>query len=160
MAKAEMEKAEAGGLAVLPERQKVYELLHQSMLGEVDLMESYDSEEVQRALALGLLGSESLEELYGAQSLQPWSELLGKPMIVREVHFNPSKTDKGPGFYAVVSLADPDTGEVTTRHIGGWRPMAQLLATWGSGGLPITAKVVEVGMARQGQSAPLGLELV
>ena len=151
---------EAGGLAVLEERRQVYDLLMGSMKGEVDLMENYDSEEVQRALALGLMGSESLEELFGTQSLEPWSELLGRPMIVKEVHFNPSKTEKGPGFYAVCSLVDPDTGEATTRHIGGWRPMAQLLAVWGSDGFPITAKVIEVGIARQGQSAPLGLELV
>lgn len=154
------QEEKAGGLAILPERAKVYELLHGSMTGEVDLMESYDSEEVQRALALGLLGSESLEELFGTQTLAPWSELLGRPMIVREVHFNPSKTENGPGFYAVCNLADPESGEVTTRHIGGWRPMAQLLAAWASGSLPITAKVIEVGAARQGQSAPLGLELV
>ena len=153
-------REEAGGLAVLEDRKQVYDLLMGSMKGTVDLMENYDSEEVQRALALGLMGSESLEELFGTQTLAPWSELLGRPMIVREVHFNPSKTDKGPGFYAVCNLADPETGEVTTRHIGGWRPMAQLLATWASGGFPITAKVVEVGIARQGQSAPLGLELV
>lgn len=153
-------KEEAGGLAVLPERKAVYDLLHGSMMGTVNLMENYDSEEVQRALALGLLGSESLEELYGTQALEPWSELLGRPMEVRDVHFNPSKTEKGPGFYAVVNLVDLETGEAQVRHIGGWRPCSQLLATWAAGELPIKAKVVEVGLARPGQSAPLGLELV
>jgi hypothetical protein len=151
---------EAGGLAILPDRQAVYDLLHGSMIGTTDLMENYDSEEVQRALALGLLGSESLEELYGTQALEPWSELIGRPMEVKDVHFNPSKTEKGPGFYAVVNLVDLETGEAMTRHIGGWRPMAQLLATWAAGKVPFRAKVIEVGIARQGQSAPLGLELV
>ena len=153
-------KEKAGGLAVLPERQKVYDLLRGSMTGEVDLMENYDSEEVQRALALGLLGSESLEELFGSQALEPWSELLGRPVEVRDVHFNPSKTEGGPGFYAVVNLVDLETGEQMTRHIGGWRPCSQLLAAWAAGELPFKAKVIEVGLARSGQSAPLGLELV
>ncbi len=151
---------EAGGLAVLPDRQAVYDLLHGSMKGTVDLMENYDSEEVQRALALGLMGSESLEELFGTQKLEPWSEMLGRPVTVTDLHFNPSKTDKGPGFYAVVNLVDEETGEAMVRHIGGWRPMAQLVPVWASGKLPIRAKVIEVGVARQGQSAPLGLELI
>lgn len=144
----------------MPERQKVYDLLHGSMTGEVDLMENYDSDEVQRALALGLLGSESLEELFGTQALEPWSAMLGLEVEVNDVHFNPSKTEGGPGFYAVVNLTDLGTGERVTRHIGGWRPCAQLLAAWASGNIPFKAKVVEVGLARSGQSAPLGLELV
>lgn len=160
MPKEELATTEAGGLEVLEDRKAVYDLLHGSMVGTVDLMENYDSEEVQRALALGLLGSESLEELFGTQALEPWSEMLGRPVEVKDIHFNPSKTEKGPGFYAVVNLVDLESGEAMTRHIGGWRPMAQLLATWASGGLPLKCKVIEVGLARPGQSAPLGLELV
>lgn len=150
----------AGAVAILDDRQGSYDLMLRSMKGEVDLLEAYDSEEVQRALALGLLGSESEEEVFGNQSLPPWSELLGVPVEVRDVHFNPSRTEKGPGFYAVVNLVTLDTGEASVRHVGGWKPASQLLYMWSRGKLPFKAKLVEVAAARQGQSAPLGLELV
>jgi hypothetical protein len=150
----------AGAVAVQPDRQASYDLMLASMKGEVDLLEAYDSEEVQRALALGLLGAETEEEVFGSQGLKPWSELLGVPMEVRDVHFNPSRTEKGPGFYAVVNLVQIDTGEASVRHVGGWKPASQLLYMWSRGRLPFKAKLVEVATARSGQSAPLGLELV
>jgi len=157
---ATQDKPGAVALPILPERLAVYELLEGSMKGTKNLLEGYDSEEVQRALALGLLGSESVEEVFAAQGLKPWSELLGVPCEVTDVHFNPSKTENGPGFYAVVRLTALDTGEVSSRHIGGYRPMAQLLYSWSRGLVPFKAKVVEVGKAQAGQSAPLGLELL
>ena len=88
----------AGAVAVSDDKAGAYALLLQSVRGEVDLLESYDSQEVQRALALGLLGAESIEEVFGNQGLAPWSELLGRPVEVMEVHFNASKTENGPGF--------------------------------------------------------------
>jgi len=155
------ENAKAGALATVPEeKREAYELLMKSVRGEVELLELYDSEEVQRALALGLLGSETLEEVFETKELGPWSELLGIPVEVQDVHFNASKTEKGPGFYAVVRLMELESGEVSTRHIGGYRPASQLLWAWGHDRLPLRCKVIEVGTARQGQSAPLGLELV
>jgi hypothetical protein len=152
--------AKAGAVAILDDRQASYDLMLASMKGEVDLLEAYDSEEVQRALALGLLGSETEEEVFGGQGLAPWSELIGVPMEVREVHFNPSRTEKGPGFYAVVNLVRLDTGEASVRHVGGWKPASQLLYMWSRGKLPFKAKLVEVAEAQKGQNAPLGLELV
>lgn len=137
-----------------------YDLLMKSVRGEADLLELYDSEEVAKALALGLLGAETIDEVFGNQGLAPWSELLGRPVEVIEVHFNPSNMEKGPGFYAVCRLTDLDTGEVSTRHVGGYRPAAQLLWAWGHNALPLKCKLVEVGAARSGQSAPLGIELV
>jgi hypothetical protein len=152
----------AGDVAIIiPERKAAYDLLSGSIAGTTDLMENYDSEEVQRALALGLLGSETSEEVFGENSkIAAWSELLGIPCEVQDVHFNPSKTEGGPGFYAVVRVATLTDGEVSTRHIGGYRPCAQLLWQWSRGLVPFNAKVVEIGAARSGQSAPLGLELV
>ena len=152
--------AKAGAVAILDDRQASYDLMLASMKGEVDLLEAYDSEEVQRALALGLLGAETEEEVFGSQGLQPWSELIGVPMEVRDVHFNPSRTEKGPGFYAVVNLVQLDTGEASVRHVGGWKPASQLLYMWSRGKVPFKAKLVEVAAARSGQSAPLGLELI
>ncbi len=146
--------------AVPEEKRAAYELMLKGVKGEVDLVELQDSEEVARALALGLLGAETIEEVFGTQGLAPWSELLGRPVEVAEVHFNASTTEKGPGFYAVCRLVDLETGEQTTRHVGGYRPAAQLLWAWGHGALPLKCKLVEVGNARPGQSAPLGLELV
>lgn len=151
---------EAGAIDVSGAKAATVELLTRAIKGDVDLMESYDSQEVQRALALGLLGSETLESVFGSQGLAPWSELLGVPCVVNDVHFNPSKTEGGPGFYCVVDIVDTTTGEASTRHIGGFRPCAQLVFVWARDLLPITCKVIEVGAARQGQSAPLGLELV
>lgn len=151
---------EAGAIDVSGEKAATVELLTRAIKGEVDLMESYDSEAVQRALALGLLSSETLEGVFGSQALEPWSALLGIPVEVRDVHFNPSKTENGPGFYCVVDLVELESGEASTRHIGGYRPCAQLVFAWARELLPIRCKVIEVGAARQGYSAPLGLELV
>lgn len=157
----ELETIEAGGgVAIAEEKQKVVDLLTSAIEGKVDLMESYDSEEVQRALALGLLSADTLEGVFGNQTLKPWSELLGVPVEVRDVHFNPSKTENGPGFYCVVDVVELESGETSTRHIGGFRPCSQLLYAWSRDALPLRCKVIEVGAARQGQSAPLGLELV
>lgn len=150
----------AGAVAILPDRQASFDLMLASMKGEVNLLEAYDSEEVQRALALGLLQADTFEEVFDTASLPAWSELLGIPVEVRDIHFNPSRTEKGPGFYAVVNLVRLDTGEASVRHVGGWRPASQLLYAWGRGTVPFKAKLVEVAAARQGQSAPLGLELV
>ena len=157
------ETPKAGAVAtVSDDKAEAYGLLMSSLQGEVDLSTLQDSEAVQRALAMGLLGAETLEEVFGNQGLAPWSELKGRPVKVLEVHFNASRTDekKGPGFYAVCRLVDLETGEQSTRHVGGYRPASQLLWAWGHDALPLDCKLVEVGAARPGQSAPLGLELV
>ncbi len=143
------------------EKREAYDLLMSSVQGGVDLLELQDSEAVQRALALGLLGAETIEEVFGNQGgLAPWSELLGRAVEVREVHFNASRTEKGPGFYAVCKLVDLETGEQSTRHVGGYRPASQLLWAWGHGALPLKCRLIEVANARPGLSAPLGIELV
>jgi hypothetical protein len=159
MAKTEnMAKTESKALAIIPDRAKPYELLLGAVSGTVDLLEAYDTEEVQRALALGILGSETEEEVFASASLTPWSEWLNRPVEVQDVHFNPSQAGmKGPGFYAVVKLVDLETGETAVKHVGGYRPSSQLLWVWSRGRLPFKCKLTEVGKAAQGQNAPLGI---
>lgn len=157
MTKTEMEKPTGGAPAILSDRQQAFDLLMGAIRGEVNLIESYDSTEVQRALALGILADESDEAFVGQAGLAPWSEWLGQPVELREVHFNPSRIEGGPGFYAVCSLVNLQTGEAGQRHIGGFRPVAELVRVWARGMLPVKCKVVEVAQAMPGQNAPLGI---
>lgn len=146
--------------AIAPERQATYDLLMGSMRGEVNLLDSYDSEEVQRALALGILADESDEAFVGNDGLAPWSEWLEVPVELHGVHFNPSRIDGGPGFYAVCTLTNLETGEQGQRHIGGWRPCAELVRAWAHDLFPVKCEVYEVAKALPGQNAPLGIREV
>lgn len=157
MTKTDIEKAAGTAPAILPDRQAAYDLLMGSIRGEVNLLESYDSTEVQRALALGILADESDALVVGSDGLAPWSEWLGRPVELQSVHFNPSRIEGGPGFYAVCQLVDLETGEASQRHIGGFRPVSEILRMWSRGMLPAKVKVIEVGKAMPGQNAPLGL---
>lgn len=152
-----MEKQREALPPILPDRQQTYDLLMGSMRGEVNLLDSYDSEEVQRALALGILADESDEAFVGNDGLAPWSEWLEQPVELAGVHFNPSRIEGGPGFYCVCTVTNLETGEHGQRHIGGWRPCAELVRVWARDMFPLKCSVYEVAKALPGQNAPLGI---
>lgn len=85
-----------------------------------------DPEVMSRAIAERILGSETFEEAFTAQSLPAWRELEGVPVIVRDVRFNRSGFE-GQSLYAVVDIAPVDqTLPPTTVSCGGKNVMAQL----------------------------------
>lgn len=134
-----------------------YDLLQRAFDREIDAVAAYDSEEVQRAMAHSILSADDDAVVFGSASLPAWSELVGVPVELHGVHFNPSNVENGPGIYAVVDLTRLDTGERETRHVGGYRPVAQLLNLWRRSRYPFKGKLVEVAKAKSGQSAPLGI---
>lgn len=138
-------------------KDEIYELLVHALDRSVDITELYDSEQVQLGLAQGILGTESEDAVFGGASLQAWSELLDVPVELHGVHFNPSNVENGPGVYGVVDVTQLDTGERAMRHVGGYRPVAQLLWLWKRDRFPFKCKLSEVAKAKTGQSAPLGI---
>lgn len=135
-----------------------YDLLLRAFEREIDVMEAYDTEAVQQALARGILTAEDEDQVFGDASLPAWSDLVGQPVEINGVHFNPSQQDNGPGIYGVVDLTELGTGERRTRHVGGYRPVSQLLWLWKRSRFPYRCQLVEVSKAKKGQSAPLGIK--
>lgn len=145
--------------ALVPQDEaQLYELFTQALERKVDIAQVYDSEAVQLALAKGILAAEDEDQVFGDASLPAWSDLLDKPVTLFGVHFNPSQVENGPGIYAVVDVADQESGERRTRHIGGYRPVAQLLWLWYRKRFPYHCVLTEVAKAKAGQSAPLGIK--
>lgn len=135
-----------------------YDLLLQAFEREIDVLEAYDTEQVQQALARGILTAEDEDQVFGDASLPAWSDLKGVPVELHGVHFNPSVQDNGPGIYGVVDLTDLVSGERRTRHVGGYRPVSQLLWLWKRQRFPYRCTLEEVSKAKKGQSAPLGIK--
>lgn len=150
--------AKAATDVVVRDRAAVAEMFRRAIVADEDVSEHYDSEDVQRALAEGILGAESEDQVYGDASLPALSEWQDVPLEIHGVHFNPSNAERGPRVYAVVDVTRLDTGERETRHVGGYRPTSQLLWEWERDKFPIKRTLAEVAKAKAGQSAPLGFK--
>ncbi len=158
MAQAVAKRATGAELAVVEGREETFALLKRALQNEVDLAEAYDTVEVQRAMASGIVEAQTEDEAFADASLEPWSKFLDEPVRVLDIHFNPSTAEKGPNVYAACRIVHEATGEVLVVHVGGYRPTAQLLWLWAHGRLPFRCKLIEVAKAKQGQNAPLGIE--
>lgn len=150
--------AKAGTAVAVQSNDQLYELLVGALDRSVEIEEVYDTEAVQQALAKGILAAESEDQVFGDASLPGWSDILDAPVEVHGVHFNPSQVENGPGIYAVVDLTQLDTGERRTRHVGGYRPVSQLIWLWRRDKFPYRCMLTEVAKAKSGQNAPLGIK--
>ena len=100
-----------------------------------------------QAIAQRIAESETFEEAFAPQEdtkLAGWADtLLGVPVFVRGVRFNPSsKQGDGPAAYAVCELARGDNGETVTVHCGGLNVMTQLVLMLEKGWLDKPVKLV------------------
>lgn len=115
-----------------------------AILDGAELPPAPDAETVSRAIVERILASETVEEIFRAQSIEAWRDHKGRPAEVRGLHLNRSTIEGGDGavgVYAVVDLTWLDDGEPATVTCGGRNVMAQLVQALRKGLLPVRVKL-------------------
>jgi hypothetical protein len=117
-----------------------------------------DSEQAQRAIVERILAAETAEDVWQDSASTATRDLLGVPLEVRDVKLMASNIEGATGTYALLDAVRLDTGEVILVNSGSPTIMATVVRRKQLGSLPMQCVVVEVGQAKPGQSAPLGLK--
>lgn len=104
------------------------EQIRRAITGEEELPGNADPEAMSRAIMERILAAESFEDAFTQQDLTPWRSMIGRAVIVRDVHFNRSTVEgAGPSVYAVCDLVDVETGEQISVTCGGQNVLAQIV---------------------------------
>lgn len=122
------------------------------------IIEIETSDEAQRAIVQRILEADDLAGLFPDSATTPTRDLVGIPLKVTDVTLRESSIEDKPGVYLVFHGARLDTGETVVVNTSAVQIIATLARAKVNGGLPIEVQVRELGLARPGRSAPLGLE--
>jgi hypothetical protein len=95
-----------------------------------------------RAIQERIRNSDSFDDVFKAQSLTPWAELIGEVVTVGGFHLNPSTQEGGSAVYAVVSLRRDGEDDFMPYSCGGANVLTQLLKAWEQGWFPFQASLV------------------
>lgn len=129
------------------------------ILGKTEIPEQ-DTAEVTEAIVRRIMAAESVQDVFREDSSIATKELVGTTLTVNQVGLRPSLLGDGDGVYMLIDAVRHDTGEIVLVNTGSAKIMAQLGRCHQRGWLPVTVEVIEVGEAKPGQSAPLGLRHV
>lgn len=127
------------------------------IMGEV-VPEAENSEQAQRQIVERILAAENPEDVFQESTSTATRELIGVPLSVNDVKIMRSNIEGARGTYALLDVVRMDTGEVVLVNTGSPTIMATAIRRKQLGSLPMECVVQEVGVARPGQSAPLGLK--
>lgn len=120
-----------------------------------------DSGAVQADIARRILEASSVEELAKLQGTVSASDLVGHTLKVRGGRWMNSTADAGTGVYAQLDAVDLTDDHPVTVNAGSSNMVATLVKLLDLDALDkCTLKVIEVGKAKPGQSAPLGFEVI
>jgi hypothetical protein len=117
-----------------------------------------DSEGAQRAIVERILHAENPEDVFQESTSIATRDLIGVPIRVNDVKLMASQLEGSAGTYALLDVVRLDTGEIILVNTGSPTIMATVVRRKQLGSLPMECVVTEVGAARPGQSAPLGLK--
>lgn len=138
-------------------------------LSDPDLIQYEEMSESDRALMqlAELDAAETAEELLGKRESTSAGDIIGVPMILSggvTLRKSTLEDKKGTGVFVIVRATRADTGEPLVFTAGSSKILGQLAKLLDLGRIggtdPLAVRVCELGAARKGQSAPLGLELV
>jgi hypothetical protein len=125
--------------------------------------EDDDPKLVAERIAQQLLSADTLDDLFGTGGTVSGSECVGRTLRINDVILRPSDLDNTE-VYALIHAIDADTGATVIVNTSSPRIMAQLCRAKDLGAMadpkkPLVVRVVEVGQAKPGQSAPIGMVL-
>lgn len=116
---------------------------------------------VQARIVATILTAETVEGVFDNTGSTATKEMVGKPIRLLDVQLRASAIeDNASPVYALLEVADITSGEIKALNTGSPRIMAQACRAKDLGALPLDCRVIEVGAAKPGQNAPLGLELI
>ena len=141
----------AGAPAILP--QSDFERMLESSRSQA----LEDPETVQRAIVERILAAKSVEEILTPSETRHARDLLDEPVTVHAVRFNESDFEDGIGFYAVVEVTTPDTGDSFAVTCGGRNVMAQLYALAACDAFPCDVKFTQARKPTRAGYWPLWL---
>jgi hypothetical protein len=113
--------------------------------------------DIAEAIAAAYLDATNVEDVLGGGTGTVAAEdVLGVELTLRGVRWIRSDFD-GPGYAAIMECVKTMTGEPVVVSCGARQVMVQLWKLIQLGALPVVVVIHEVGKAKQGRSAPLGL---
>lgn len=115
----------------------------ETMLAATHSQALEDPDAAARAITERILNATTIEEILGQPEVRHARDLLDVPVLVNAVHFNQSDFEEGPGFYAIVDVEDPDTGDTFAVSCGGRNVMAQLYALAKIDAFPAKVKITQ-----------------
>lgn len=121
------------------------------------LPEIEDSEQAQEAIVRQILAAEDVAALFTDRTTTACKDFLNTPIAVRDVTLRRSTLGDDEGVYMLIDAVRLDTGEPVVLNTGARNILATLYRAKQLGALPVEVSVIEVGKAKPGQSAPIGL---
>lgn len=113
-----------------------------AMLESMQEVSATSTEQIEANILAGYLNAETLEDLLDVGTTVQASDILGKPLIIKAVHWNQSKVLNGPPVYAVITATGG--GKPLTITCGSKNVMTQLFAANAKGWLPFDAVLDEL----------------
>lgn len=129
------------------------------VMGDV-LVEPETSADAVRSIVEGILRATTLKDIFAESTTLGTKDLVGVPLAVMDVVFMASELEDNPGNYILIKAVHLDTGEPLVINSGSKSIMAKLHQAKLHKLLPVEVEVIEVGVARKGESAPLGMRAI
>lgn len=148
-----MGKTNESSSTALATRGEDTDLIMGAVLPEIE-----DSEEAQRSIVASILQAEDVAALFTDRSTTATKDVVGIPIRVFDVSLRVGEIDGKDGTYMLINAADLENGEAIVLNTGAPNIMATLWRAKQLGALPMEVSVQEVGRARAGRNAPLGLK--
>lgn len=118
------------------------------------------SADAVRSIVEGILKATDLKGIFAESTTLGTKDLVGVPLVVLDVVFMASELDDNPGNYILIKAVHLDTGESMAINSGSKAIMAKLHQAKLHKLLPVEVEVIEVGLPRKGESAPLGMRAI
>lgn len=118
------------------------------------------SDDASRQIAERILAADDLAGIFADDSTVASKDMVGIGIEVTNVRIMQSELVEGVKSYMLIDATVLDTKEAITVNTGSRNIMAKLWAVKVKGFLPVQVVITELGAARPGESAPLGLKAV
>ena len=134
-----------------------HEAVTKALLDGIELPEVESGEDASRSIVARILASEDAETVLADSAATPAQEVLGRPLQVYGVRWLRSAYEEGPVVFALLDVADIESGERMTVSCGARNVMAQLLRLDQLGALPVAVVIRKADKATANGYYPLWL---
>lgn len=121
------------------------------------LPEVEDGSEASENIVREILSADGLGALFRQRTTVATRNLIGIPLLVRDYQLRLSTIEGTEGIWMLIDAVRIDSGEVVMVNTGAKNIMALLIRAKQLEKLPVEVEVIELGRARPGQNAPLGI---
>jgi hypothetical protein len=130
------------------------------LMPDIDAVIVEDPDAIALEIAKRILSATTADDVLAPQQTTPAEDVLGVPVEVRGVRWNPSAYNGGPGAYAVIDAVRVDTGEVLAISCGSRNVIVQLYRLVKLGALPRQVVIVRVSKPTSSGYYPMWLQRV